>query len=262
MKIMRLASPTLARAAFEYRWLIDRGYAMSAALKLVGDRHQMTRDERMILFRGVSTSRDSKTRSAIVIAPDSLVAGLEIHVDGYNQALTIMHYLAGRPLFVGTDGLTRDAGSAHGRIMNHELFERAVGLLADRLATPKPGNVAVYLDAPVSGSGGHAALFRQLFAARGMEALVLLEKSADAPLKAIGLRAGAPRGNGLGTLVATSDSAIVEALSTSKTHVGSGARIYDSARWAIELAFGHADFLDLGCLIGTEREALSEIFHL
>jgi hypothetical protein len=257
---VRIASPTLARAALEYRWLIDRGYAMSAALKLVGDRHQMTRDERMILFRGVSSSRDSEARSAIVAAPGSVVAGLEILVDGYNQALTVMHYLAGRPLFVGTDGLTRDAGSAHGRIADHALFERAVGLLADRLAAPTPERVAVYLDAPVPGSGSHATLFRRLFAARGIEAIVLLERSADAPLKAAGARSGAAGGAGPGTLVATADSAIAESLAAATAAAGArggdGARIYDAARWAIELAFGPADLLDLGRLLETAKEAL------
>jgi hypothetical protein len=280
---VHLASPTLARAALEYRWLIDRGYATSAGLKLVGDKHQMTRDERMILFRGVASSRASEARLAVIAAPDSIGAGLEILVDGYNQALTVMHYLAGRLLFIGTDGLTRDAGAAHGRIADQALFERAIGLLADRLAAPSPERVAVYLDAPVPGSAGHAALFRRLFAARGLEAIVLLERSADAPLKAAGAfpsappggpsggpsggLPGGPPGEGARILVATSDSAIAEALAASAaaaadapTAAGSparrGARIYDAARWAIEQAFGPTDILDLGRLLETANEAL------
>jgi hypothetical protein len=255
---MRLASPILARAALEYRWLIDRGYAMSASLKLVGDRHQMTRDERMILFRGVSSSADSEARRALIAAPASIGEGREILVDGYNQALTVMHYLAGRPLFVGTDGLTRDAGGAHGRIADQALFARAAGLLADRLAAPTPERVALYLDAPVPGSAGHAALFRSLFEERGIEAIVLLERSADAPLKA----AGALGRDGPGALVATGDSAIADALAEAGTRrgqgapQGQGAMLYDAARWAIELAFGPVDLLDLGRLVDTEKEAL------
>jgi hypothetical protein len=242
---MRLASPTLARAAAEYRWLLDHGYSARASLKLVGDRHQMSRDERMILFRGVATSRDSEARKRIVASPDSVAEGSEMLVDGYNQALTVMHYLAGRPLFVGTDCLTRDAGAAHGRIADMALFERAVVLLAERLARSRPGRVEVYLDAPVPGSAGHAALFRRLFEERGMEATVRLERSADAPLKA----ASAP-----GALVATGDSAIADALVAAAAAAG-GARLYDAARWAIELAFGPADFLNLGCLIAASNEA-------
>jgi hypothetical protein len=237
-----MASPLLARAALDYRWLLDRGYAASAALKLVGDKHQMTKDERMILFRGLASSTDSGARAAVLTIDAD---GRELLVDGYNQALTVMHYLTGRPLFLASDGLLRDAGGSHGRIANAELFARAVGILADGIASSRPGRLAVYLDAPVPGSAGHAGLFRELFAARGIAAELFLERSADPPLKA------SPRG----ALVATSDSAIVDALAADP----SIPRIYDAARWAIELAFGVVDILDLGLLAaggeGREMEA-------
>jgi hypothetical protein len=258
---MFTASPAFARAALEYRWLLDRGYSEQAALKLVGDHHQLGRDERMVLFRGVASGPSSRARSALVAGPSSIGAGLEILVDGYNQALTVMHYLAGRPLFVGTDSLTRDAGAAHGRIADKALFERSVGLLADRLEALSPERVAVYLDSPVPGSAGHAALFRRALEERGVEAIALLERSADAPLKA-----AAPLP---GVLVASGDSAIADALASAHAaaiaraagprvaaeSVG-GARIYDAARWAIEMAFGPVELLDLGRLVEGPKEDL------
>jgi hypothetical protein len=244
---MRIASPHLAPAAMDYRWLLDRGYAETSSLKLVGDRHRMTRDERMILFRGVYSSSSSAARASIVVDQAAVRAGGEILVDGYNQALTVMHYLSGRPLFIGTDGLTRDAGGSHGRIADQALFERAASLLADRLAAPTAERVAVYLDAPVPGSAGHAALFRRLAAERGIEAIVLLERSADFPLKAAGGRVGA--------LVASGDSAIADALAAERSRTGGCASIYDAARWAIELAFGPVDLLDLRLLVEAPKEA-------
>jgi hypothetical protein len=241
----RIASPILALAATEYRWLLDRGYAESASLKLVGDRHQMTRDERMILFRGVASSEASSSRAAIIRFETE---GREILVDGYNQALTVMHYLSGRPLFIGTDGLTRDAGGSHGRIADAATFGWAVGVLVDRISRSSPSRVAVFLDAPVPGSAGHAGLFRDLLAADGVDAEVRLERSADGPLKAAPHR----------SFVATSDSAIVDALAASapaprpENHgaaIDDGPWIYDAARWAIELAFGKAELLDLRRLL-------------
>jgi hypothetical protein len=241
---MRMASPLLARAATEYRWLLDRDYASSAALKLVGDRHQMTRDERMILFRGVASSASSAARAALLVGgPEPSLEGRRILVDGHNQALTVMHYLTGRPLFVGSDGLLRDVGGSHGRIADRRLFERAVGALVDGLARSRPSRVEVYLDAPIPGSAGHAALFRGLLAARGIEAGLLLERSADAPLKA------APSLS----LVATSDSGIADALAARASSPESP-RIYDAARWAIELAFGEPELLDLGRLLAEARD--------
>jgi hypothetical protein len=240
---MQLASATLARAAADYRWLLDRGYPPKAALKLVGDRRRMTGDERMILFRGVASSAASASRAAVI---EASAAGRAVYVDGYNQALTVMHYLAGRPVFVSSDGLLRDAGGSHGRIANQALFERAASALVDHLASLEPVLVAVFLDSPVSGSAGHAAMLRALFAAQGIEARLSLEKSADAPLKA------APRG----CLVASSDSAIADAIAEAAARSGYGstplnetARLYDAARWTIARAFGQPDLLDLGRLL-------------
>ncbi len=241
------ASPDLALAAREYRLLLDWGYPVAASIKLVGDRHRMDRDERMVLFRGVASTADSAARSRAVAAPGGIAEGLVLLIDGYNQALTVMHYLAGRPLFVGTDGLTRDAGGSHGRIADPVLFERAAGLLADRLAALRPERAAVYLDAPVPGSAGHAALFRRLLGTRGIEAIVLLERSADAPLKAAGSDPGA--------LIASGDSAVADAVVAARERAGgAGATLYDSARWAIELAFGPSGILDLGRLVESPKD--------
>jgi hypothetical protein len=239
---MRMASPQLLHAARDYRWLLDRDYSAQAALKLVGDRLQLSRDERMILFRGVVSSDRSRARAAII----GLEAeGLCLLVDGYNQALTVMHYLTGRPLFLGSDGLLRDAGGSHGRIGDHELFERAAAALVDLIALKRPSKVWLYLDAPFPGSAGHAGLFRGLLAGKGIEAEVRLERSADGPLKS-----APPRSR-----VATSDGAIADALGLTldagpDAEAGTSPRIFDAARWAIEQAYGRTDILDLGELLG------------
>jgi hypothetical protein len=227
---VQLGSPELGRAAADYRWLLDRGYAARAALKLVGDRLQLTRDERVILFRGVASSADSAGRMAS-IAPQA--EGRPILVDGYNQVLTVMHYLMGRPLFLGTDGLLRDAGGSHGRIADQALFERAAEALFSLIASLRPSRAAVYLDAPFPGSAAHARLFRSILQAESLEAEVSLERSADFPLKA------APPGS----LVASSDSCVADAATAG------GAAIYDAARWAIERSFGRPELLDLGRLL-------------
>ncbi|MDP3177135.1 MAG: DUF434 domain-containing protein, partial [Spirochaetaceae bacterium] len=116
----------LSLAARDYRWLLDRGYAESSSLKLVGDRHRLERDERMILFRGVASDGASRRRTAMISGD---AAGRPLLVDGYNQTFAVMHYLMGKRLFICSDGLLRDAGSSHGRIARPELFERAARLL-------------------------------------------------------------------------------------------------------------------------------------
>ena len=62
-------------------------------------------------------------------------------------------------------------------------------------------------------------------------------------LSGIGLFGGMFESPGKGTaLVASADGAIADALASDR----GGALLYDAARWAIDLAFGPAEILDLG----------------
>ncbi len=43
--------PSLRTAVAEYSWLLTRGYAEESALKLVGDRYDLTARQRMAVWR-------------------------------------------------------------------------------------------------------------------------------------------------------------------------------------------------------------------
>jgi hypothetical protein len=245
-RLMYRVTPAFERAAAEYRWLIDRDYPRQAALKLVGDHHQLPSDDRMILFRGIASSAESESRKAVIAGPAE-ARGREMIVDGYNQALTVLHYAAGRPVFVGSDGLSRDAGGSHGRIADREALSRAVSLLARAAAALRCPRALIVLDAPVPGSASHARMFREAFGELGIEAEARLEKSADAPLKA----AEGP------LLVASGDSAIADAVAPGRPEPAAP-RLFDLARSALVLAFPDIELLDLAALLeaqaGDQRE--------
>ncbi|GAB1431835.1 hypothetical protein MASR2M29_04600 [Spirochaetota bacterium] len=128
-------------AAIEYRWLLNRNYSNSAALKLVGDKHQLPRDEILVLFRGIAPSSDAIRRRKLI---STGCRGLELFVDGYNQILTVMHYLSSRPVFLADDGFLRDAGASHGRIFRPELFLLAMKLFAESLVQSGPVSVSAF----------------------------------------------------------------------------------------------------------------------
>lgn len=209
----------LRLAAGDYRWLLDRAYSESAALKLVGDRFQLAGEERMLLFRSVTTGREAAARKALL---EASVRGRPLLIDGHNQVFTVMHYLEGKPVFLASDGLVRDTGGSHGHIAQTELFERALGLLARTVARERPGEVLALFDAPIPKSAGHAQSFRDALAALGVEAEARIALDADAPLKL------APASS----LVATSDSAIADALAARPE--GEKVGLYDAARATIE----------------------------
>jgi hypothetical protein len=229
-----VATEALLRAARDYRWLLDRGYPETASLKLVGDRHRLDKDERLVLFRGVADGAASEKRAARLCES----AGRTLLIDGYNEVYTVMHYLAGRPVFIATDGLVRDAGAAHGRVSDQVLFDRATSILARALAPLGLREAVAWFDAPVPHSADHARNFQAALVAEGINGRAQVERSADGPLKVAEA----------GTAVATSDSAIVDALSVTTI-------VFDAARAAIEAAFGAREWLDFRDLLKADASA-------
>ena len=217
----------LREAVRDYRGLLDRGYPVQASIKLVGDRYRLDRAGRIILFRGVHGRDISERikRNTVVSLPGRALLGL----DGYNVLFTLANYRTGHPLFVGTDGLLRDAGGAHGRFPGRAAFDEALGLAATRLAGLDLAGVSFYLDAPVSSSGDHAAAIRMACEAAGIPVSVEVAASADPLVR-----------DYTGDAVATADSAVA---------IASRAPVFDLARDVLERRFG-ARFVDLGTLAG------------
>ncbi len=165
--------PRLREAAGDLRWLLARGYAVEAALTLVGDHFQLTRRQRIALAR--ATCADPEARRAKRVD----LAGAEVAVDGFNQIVTVEAALSGGLVLRGQDGLCRDLASVHGSYRAVTETERALDLLLASLAPA--ARVIWVLDRPVSNSGRLAARLRE----RGAE--VILEDNADRALLELGL---------------------------------------------------------------------------
>lgn len=206
----------LGQPASEYLLLLNRGYSGDASLKLVGDRHRLTRDQRSVLYRGVFTDNQSAAgRQKLLNRPPAD----EIYLlDGYNVLLTIFNYLRGRPLFVATDGLLRDVGGVHGRIPDEGLWEQVISGSGEGLAALDARRVEVYFDSPVSRSGEHAGRVFRMLEERGLAGQALAVESPDALLIA------AEEG-----IVCTSDSVIIQ-----KT----ARPVFDLARWLLARDYG------------------------
>lgn len=203
-------------AVADYRFLLDRGYPVTASLKLVGDRYRLDKPERMILFRGVLDSAASSQNSKRLL--QNLPEGADLSIDGYNILFTIINYLRGAPVFVSTDGFVRDAGGAHGRISDEAQFLATISVITSTLAMLKPLHVEFFLDAPVSGSYRHAEQIRAAMQSTGFPSQVDVVKSADQWLIA-----------SASSILATSDSAIL---------ARAGKPVFDLARHVLESRYG------------------------
>ena len=193
----------LAPAVRDYRLFLERGYPESTLKKVVGDRHRLSGEERLILFRGVATEETDRSRNRKILSPDEL-SGKPLAVDFYNVAFTILNYRLGRPVFRATDGYLRDAGALHGRLGRESRLDWVLTPLIETLLSYGPGEVVFYLDSPVSHSGDHARSLKQICARYGRphwRAEVV--PSADYPLR-----------RNRSALIATGDSAIIDECTT------------------------------------------------
>ena len=198
-------------SASDYLFLLNKGYPETPSVRLVGDRYRLPKEERTMLFRGLCPGRKARERRQKL--SESPCAS-ELHIDGYNVLFTILNYRQGRRLFVGSDGYLRDAGGLHGRVGDQDLFAEIAGSVLEFLRGRGVESAYVYLDAPVSRSGGHAALIRESMAGLGLRGGCEVCASADGRLKAL-----------RPDCAATSDTGIIDAME---------GRIYDLARDYLE----------------------------
>ncbi|HUH02635.1 MAG TPA: DUF434 domain-containing protein [Kofleriaceae bacterium] len=183
--------PALCAAAEELSWLLGRGYKMTSALALVGNRHGLRERQRRAVQRAACTDAERASRAARRCTLADVADG-PVVLDGFNCIIAVEAALSGGVIIIGRDGVCRDMSSVHGSYRTVDETERAVGLIADVLAPA--GALHWILDRPVSNSGRLAALIRE----RAPGSTVELLDDADATL-------GAST-----TIVASGDSLILD----------------------------------------------------
>jgi len=194
---------TLATAVAELSWLLSRDYAADSALKLVGDRHDLTARQRTAVRRCACGDACMHNRNDKRVSVES-IRGFRLGVDGYNLLITIESALSGGVILIGRDGCFRDLASVHGTYRRVEETRPALELILDRLARAEPDGVDWFLDRPVSNSGRLKNFITELIAARRTEGRRIVEldiQLVDSPDRALA---------GYDGVVATSDSVILD----------------------------------------------------
>ncbi len=177
--------PRLRQAASDYRWLLSRGYASDAALKLVGDHFQLVRRQRMAVARSSCSeeTRQERVRRRVRIAE---LAGRQLAVDGFNCLITVETALSSGVVLVGAEGAHRDLASVHGTYRRVIETRTALDCLIELVCEAAPASATWYLDSPVSNSGKLASMMREAFEAAGLDWRVELVNNADREIAATG----------------------------------------------------------------------------
>ena len=176
--------PALRAAAADLGFLLDRGYANTASLKLVGDRFALDARQRLLLMRGTCATSAAVARQQKRVDAAAL-AGRALWIDGFNVLTTIEAALAGGVLLRGRDGCTRDMASMHGTWRRVDETSPAAVLVGEVLAAIGVAKAHWLLDRPVSNAGRFAALLRALASERAWNWQVELSDSPDRELAAV-----------------------------------------------------------------------------
>ena len=168
----------LRDAIGELSWLLSRGYAEPSARKIVGDRHQLTRQQRLAVGQCACADDRLAARRARQLGHGEL-AGRAVRVDGFNCVITLEAALSGAPLLVGRDGVWRDQSRVRGSYHPVAVTERVAELIGSTLAAAGAGPVEWCLDRPVSNSGRLKALLLTAAGAAGWPWTVALTDGTD-----------------------------------------------------------------------------------
>ena len=164
---------------------------------MVGNRYQLTSDERHLLHRGVFSDRDAGLRQKKKI-PLEKIRGKDLVIDGYNVLITIEAALSGRPLVLGNDGFIRDISGVSGNFRKTEKTETALQLVSNLLKRIKPRQTLFLFDSPISMSGELAQEVRERL------------KRENLPGDAMAVRVPEKILIGFPGMIATSDTVIID----------------------------------------------------
>ncbi|HEV2799797.1 MAG TPA: DUF434 domain-containing protein [Pyrinomonadaceae bacterium] len=159
---------SLRAAVAELSWLLTRGYASKSAVKIVGDRHDLTERQRLAVARAACSDQNLAHRAARLLPRDA-AQDEQLVVDGFNLIITTEAALGGGVLLLCRDECVRDLSSVHGSYRAVTETERALVLLGEELTSLRPAAVRWLLDKPISNSGRLAQRIRSLAAERGLQ---------------------------------------------------------------------------------------------
>jgi hypothetical protein len=175
--------PSLQEAAQDHSWLLTRGYAPQAALKLVGDRFALHQRQRLAVLRSSCSDQALVSRTSRQVQLQQLNAG-PIWLDGFNVLTTVESALSRGILLRGRDGCIRDMASMHGTYRKVSETLPAAKLIGEFLADSCPdGAICWWLDRPVSNSGRLRMLLEELSRECGWQWEITLENDPDRVLK-------------------------------------------------------------------------------
>jgi len=193
----------LKNAAYDLKFLLNRGYRKKVALNLVANRYLLNRKGRNFLVRKVFSTEKSMDRSVKIVDINN-IKNKTIFIDGYNVLITVesIYNHEYDSVIMCDDGVLRDLKAVFGKYKISSSTETALNHILTILNQYHPACVYFLYDSPVSKSGELAKLTNSLIKKHGLKGSATTNKNVDFELVKLS--------KGFGGIVATSDGAVID----------------------------------------------------
>ncbi|NOZ82245.1 MAG: DUF434 domain-containing protein [Euryarchaeota archaeon] len=169
------------QAVCDYRFLLNRGYSRSSALRVVTERYRLRAEQRNLLLRSVFSEEECRRRRRVKLSAAD-VAGERLLVDGYNLLITVECWKLGMPVLRCDDGFLRDFRGVYGKYRAQPCLTRsALESIFSTLRRLEPESVLMVFDSMVSRSGELCSWINRL--ETGLRLVAETARSPDAVLR-------------------------------------------------------------------------------
>ncbi|NVM27651.1 MAG: DUF434 domain-containing protein [Candidatus Helarchaeota archaeon] len=150
----------LREAAIDLRYLLSRGYNRKSIIDLVGDKWNLNRDERHILYRAIFSLEEIKVRQWNEVQIED-IEGKTVAIDTYNILITIESFLKGLVIIQADDQYLRDISRVFNKYKQSPYTLQSIQMILTELQPHHPKEILFYLDKNISRSGELAALIKK-----------------------------------------------------------------------------------------------------
>lgn len=168
----------LKNAAYDYKYLLTRGYPAKASLNLVAARYLLSNRERLLIYRCIHSVQyvEDINRKLVCFKISNSV----LLLDFYNVLISTINMIGGGEVYMCDDCTIRDLRGSKLRPADHPYLQRALKVIAQSIEAFEPRYVIAIVDKNISFSLEHANMLGMEIKNLGIEYSFELTSTPDA----------------------------------------------------------------------------------
>jgi hypothetical protein len=184
-------------ASTDLRFLLNRRYDKARAIKFVGNKYQLDKSERHILYRALYSDEEINIIKKKLV-PFEQISGKHLAIDGYNVLIAVESILSKKTIINCDDGIIRDVSGIFGSHVISPVTYESIDLILSQITKKPPKLLQFFFDSQVSKSGELSKIIREKMNELQINGDAETVKQVDSTLKKLNC-----------DIVATSDTIII-----------------------------------------------------